>query len=220
MYVLLARGLSNRDGSVSFSKGYRDFLVSAYILLKFGVELGLLVLAAFAFIVRKLRSTRSWIVIAPLLVMTIHGLFDVPFFKPICKLLTAAFLALSVILYVKLRKNALYELWLFGLKEAQACIFAGSFFALLFASKHIPLFGLARYDFIFCRARDSNHLHRYQNRNADEAKAILPDHVIGLVLKSSKPIPRSGAGAIRSWIFQNHERTAHSDSCTRRSAVT
>ncbi|MCE9644160.1 DUF817 family protein [Candidatus Parcubacteria bacterium] len=40
----------------------------------------------------------------------------------------------------------------FGLKEAQACVFAGSFFVLLFLSNHIPLFGLPRYDFLFLAA--------------------------------------------------------------------
>src|SRR5665213_1734021 len=49
-------------------------------------------------------------------------------------------------------KEWIYELMVFGLKEARACIFAGSFFILLFASNHIPLFGLARYDFLFISA--------------------------------------------------------------------
>jgi uncharacterized membrane protein YoaT (DUF817 family) len=44
------------------------------------------------------------------------------------------------------------EFFVFGLKEAQSSIFAGSFFALLFLSNHIPLFGLARYDFLFLSA--------------------------------------------------------------------
>jgi len=35
------------------------------------------------------------------------------------------------------------EFLLFGLKEAQACIFAGSFFILLFLSNHIPLGGFS-----------------------------------------------------------------------------
>jgi uncharacterized membrane protein YoaT (DUF817 family) len=40
----------------------------------------------------------------------------------------------------------------FGIKEARAAIFAGSFFVLLFISNRIPLFGLARYDFLFLAA--------------------------------------------------------------------
>ena len=44
------------------------------------------------------------------------------------------------------------EFLFFGLKQARASIFAGSFFVLLFASNHIPLFGLPRYDFLFIAA--------------------------------------------------------------------
>ena len=33
----------------------------------------------------------------------------------------------------------MHEFLLFGLKQARACVFAGSFFLLLFLSNHIPL---------------------------------------------------------------------------------
>lgn len=46
----------------------------------------------------------------------------------------------------------LEELLVFSIKEARACVFAGSFFVLLFLSSHIPLWGLARYDFLFLAA--------------------------------------------------------------------
>ena len=42
----------------------------------------------------------------------------------------------------------LWEFFVFGVKQARACIFAGTFLAVLLASKHLPLFGLARYDFL------------------------------------------------------------------------
>lgn len=42
----------------------------------------------------------------------------------------------------------LWEFWIFGLKEARACIFAGSFMALLLLSHYLPTFGLYRYDFL------------------------------------------------------------------------
>ncbi|MEI6345902.1 MAG: DUF817 family protein [bacterium] len=48
--------------------------------------------------------------------------------------------------------SAIHEFLLFGLKQARACVFVGSFFVLLFLSNHIPLFGLARYDFLFIAA--------------------------------------------------------------------
>jgi uncharacterized membrane protein YoaT (DUF817 family) len=44
------------------------------------------------------------------------------------------------------------ELIVFGIKEARACIFAGSFFFLLFVSKYLPLGDLPRYDFLFLSA--------------------------------------------------------------------
>ncbi len=49
-------------------------------------------------------------------------------------------------------KNLLKELFVFGMKQVRACVFAGSFFALLFLSHRIPLFGLPRYDFLFLGA--------------------------------------------------------------------
>ena len=45
-------------------------------------------------------------------------------------------------------RNAAYEFLLFGLKQARACIFAGSFFGVLILSKTLPLGSLPRYDFI------------------------------------------------------------------------
>lgn len=88
-----------------FQKDIEIFWYPHTLLLNIWVELGLLGLYAF------LRITRSayrqlqnvlphhrWIVIAPLLVMLLHGLFDVPFFKPDLALLTAAILSFSVIL--------------------------------------------------------------------------------------------------------------------------
>ncbi len=44
------------------------------------------------------------------------------------------------------------EFWYFGLKEARACAFAGSFFALLAISRHVPLGALPRYDFLLLGA--------------------------------------------------------------------
>lgn len=41
-----------------------------------------------------------------------------------------------------------WEFFVFGVKEARACIFAGTFFVILLASRYLPLFGLHRYDFI------------------------------------------------------------------------
>lgn len=46
----------------------------------------------------------------------------------------------------------LHEFLVFGLKEAAACVFAGSFLLLLIISSYISIPGLARYDFLFVGA--------------------------------------------------------------------
>ena len=49
-------------------------------------------------------------------------------------------------------RDFLIEFLIFGLKQARACLFAGSFFAVLIASRYVPLGDLPRYDFIFLAA--------------------------------------------------------------------
>ena len=49
-------------------------------------------------------------------------------------------------------RDATFEFLLFGIKQARACIFAGSFFVVLILSKLLPLGSLPRYDFIFIAA--------------------------------------------------------------------
>lgn len=79
------------------------------------------------------------------------------------------------------------EFIIFGLKEAQACIFAGSFFALLFLSNHIPLFGLARYDFLFLAALALQTLLYFTKVETwDEVKTIFLFHIIGICLELYK----------------------------------
>ncbi len=87
---------------------------------------------------------------------------------------------------VQLREWA-YELIVFGLKEARACIFAGSFFFLLFASHHIPLFGFARYDFLFVAAVLLQViLYLTKVETWDEVKVIFVFHILGLALETFK----------------------------------
>lgn len=86
------------------------------------------------------------------------------------------------------------ELVLFGLKEARACIFAGSFFVLLFASNYIPLFGLPRYDFLFLAALLLQLvLYLTKVETWDEVKTIFLFHGIGFVLESFKTHPSVGS---------------------------
>jgi uncharacterized membrane protein YoaT (DUF817 family) len=88
----------------------------------------------------------------------------------------------------------LKEFLLFGFKEARACIFAGSFFALLFLSNHIPLFGLARYDFLFIAAvLIQLVLYFTKQETKDEIKVICLFHIIGLILELYKTHPLIGS---------------------------
>lgn len=84
-------------------------------------------------------------------------------------------------------REYLYEFVVFGIKEARACIFAGSFFAILFLSSHIPLFGLARYDFIFLAALLLQIiLILTKVETWDEVRTIFLFHVLGTALELLK----------------------------------
>ncbi len=86
------------------------------------------------------------------------------------------------------------EFLVFGIKEARAAIFAGSFFLLLFASNHIPLFGLARYDFLFIVAVVIQAvLYFTKIETKDEVKVIFLFHIIGLILELYKTSPGVGS---------------------------
>lgn len=89
------------------------------------------------------------------------------------------------------------EFVIFGLKQARACIFAGSFFVLLFASNHIPLFGLLRYDFLFIAALVIQAiLYLTGVETKDEVKTIFLFHLVGFVLEVFKT-----SHAIGSWSY-------------------
>ncbi len=89
-----------------------------------------------------------------------------------------------------------YEFGLFALKEAQACLFAGSFFLILFASNHIPLGGMARYDFLFLAAIAIQLIFILLRLESwQEMKVIFLFHFIGLVLELFKTSPQIGSWA-------------------------
>ncbi|MBI5134139.1 MAG: DUF817 domain-containing protein [Candidatus Taylorbacteria bacterium] len=91
-------------------------------------------------------------------------------------------------------KSFASELAVFGIKEARSAIFAGSFFALLFLSNHIPLGGLPRYDFLFIAAIAIQVvLYLAKLETKDEIKTIFLFHVIGLVLELYKTHPSIGS---------------------------
>lgn len=91
-------------------------------------------------------------------------------------------------------KARIIEFLIFGLKQAQAAIFAGSFFVLLFISNHIHFFGLARYDFLFLAAVAIQILLYFTKlETKDEVKVICLFHIIGLVLELYKTSPMIGS---------------------------
>ena len=86
------------------------------------------------------------------------------------------------------------ELILFGIKEARACVFAGLFFAILFLSNHIPLFGLHRYDFLFLAALVLQIiLYLAKIETWDEIKTIFLFHIVGTALELFKTHPDVGS---------------------------
>jgi uncharacterized membrane protein YoaT (DUF817 family) len=91
----------------------------------------------------------------------------------------------------------LWEFFVFGLKEARSCLFAGLFFGLLFLSGHIPLFGLPRYDFL-CLAAVGIQILLLVTRleTKDEALTLCAFHALGIVLELFKTNP-----AIGSWSY-------------------
>lgn len=86
------------------------------------------------------------------------------------------------------------EFLVFGLKQAWSAAFAGSFLLILFVSNHIPLFGLARYDFLFIASlliQVVLYLTKWETK--DELKVIFLFHIIGLVLELYKTSPGVGS---------------------------
>ena len=99
-------------------------------------------------------------------------------------------------MHVYLRDWATEIFW-FAVKQARACVFAGSFFILLFASNQIPLFGFARYDFLFVAAVLIQILLLLTKMETwDEVKVIFLFHILGFALEVFKTHP-----AIGSWSY-------------------
>jgi uncharacterized membrane protein YoaT (DUF817 family) len=86
---------------------------------------------------------------------------------------------------------------MFGWKQARACIFAGTFFVLLFISTKLPLGPLPRYDFLFLSAVAVQLvLYWTKIETKDEIKTIALFHLLGLLLELYKTNP-----AIGSWSY-------------------
>ncbi len=91
-------------------------------------------------------------------------------------------------------KAMLMEFLIFGLKQARACIFAGSFFILLFLSHYIPLGPFHRYDFLFVASvLIQVVLYVTKIETKDEIKTIALFHILGLALELFKTHPSVGS---------------------------
>lgn len=89
------------------------------------------------------------------------------------------------------------ELIVFGLKQAAACVFAGSFLFLLAISSHISISGLARYDFLFLGAIAIQIvLVAVRLENWREVAVLSLFHLVGIGLELFKTSP-----TIRSWSY-------------------
>jgi uncharacterized membrane protein YoaT (DUF817 family) len=89
------------------------------------------------------------------------------------------------------------EFLVFGVKEAAACVFAGSFLFLLAISRHLAIPGLLRYDFLFLGAIAIQILLiALRLETAREVAVLSLFHVIGMGLELFKTSPGIG-----SWTY-------------------
>jgi uncharacterized membrane protein YoaT (DUF817 family) len=90
----------------------------------------------------------------------------------------------------------LWEFFLFGVKQARACLFAGCFFSLLVLSRLAPRFGVPRYDFLFLAALAvQGVLLATRLESWREALVLCAFHALGLILELFKTHPSIGSWA-------------------------
>jgi uncharacterized membrane protein YoaT (DUF817 family) len=95
------------------------------------------------------------------------------------------------------RMRLLLEFLVFGLKQARACIFAGSFLLLLMLSSHIQIAGLYRYDLLFLGAVAIQLLLLLGRLESLREVAVLSlFHVLGTGLELFKTAP-----TVASWSY-------------------
>lgn len=95
------------------------------------------------------------------------------------------------------------EFLAFGLKNARACLFAGSFFVAVFAVPRAGLLGIPRYDLLLLIAIGIQAVMVFTRlETVDELKAISLFHVIGFALEVFKT-----STAIKSWSYPDFAYT-------------
>ena len=95
-------------------------------------------------------------------------------------------------------KNFIKEFWIFGLKQANACVFGGFLLALMFISKYwYPFEAVHRYDFIFLAAVGFQVLLLvFKLETLREAIVIIVFHIVATIMELFKT-----ADAINSWTY-------------------
>lgn len=100
-------------------------------------------------------------------------------------------------------RRFMVEFWFFGLKEARACLFAGIFFAAVFAVPRSGLFGLPRYDVLLLVAVCIQAAMLYfKLETRDEVKAVSLFHAVGFALEVFKT-----SAAVGSWSYPDFAYT-------------
>jgi uncharacterized membrane protein YoaT (DUF817 family) len=95
------------------------------------------------------------------------------------------------------------EFWAFGIKEARACLFAGLFFAAIFATPRAGILGLPRYDVLLIIALAIQAWMVWSGlETLDELRSICLFHVVGFALEVFK----TSAG-IKSWAYPDFAYT-------------
>lgn len=95
-------------------------------------------------------------------------------------------------------RQYLYEFWLFGLKQAYACVFGGFLLLVMLVTRYwYPLESLHRYDFIFIAAIVFQlALLLFKLETLKEAAIILLFHIVATVMELFKT-----SDAIQSWHY-------------------
>jgi uncharacterized membrane protein YoaT (DUF817 family) len=95
------------------------------------------------------------------------------------------------------------EFLFFGLKEARACLFAGLFFAAVFAMPRAGLWGVPRYDALLVFALSVQAWMLWAKLETwDELKAVCLFHVLGFALEVFKT-----SSGIQSWTYPDFAYT-------------
>lgn len=95
-------------------------------------------------------------------------------------------------------KTFLYEFWLFGIKQASACIFGGFLLAMIIITRFwYPFESLYRYDFLFLAAVGFQiFLLAFRLESPKEAVVILIFHIVATIMELFKT-----SDGIKSWQY-------------------